>query len=144
MTAKYCKNIRHATIPAVEVFLALIDVFTAPGTLADNNPFRLEQVLLICTDTRIGLDQLTHLRFNFGHELVRVCIALGNLGQTVFPFSSQSGRGQAFRQNHRQIDAVLGGDKLFALALHKAHLHQFFQNRGAGGGCAQPLALCFL
>ena len=33
-----------ATIPAVEVFLALIDVFTAPGTLADNNPFRLEQV----------------------------------------------------------------------------------------------------
>ena len=51
-------------------------------------------------------------------------------------------RDKAFRQNHRQIDAVLGGDKLFALALHKAHLHQFFQNRGAGGGCAQPLAFC--
>ena len=44
-----------ATIPAVEVFLALIDVFTTPGTLADNNPFRLEQVLLICTDTNIGV-----------------------------------------------------------------------------------------
>ena len=44
-----------ATIPAVEVFLALIDVFTAPGTLTDNNPFRLEQVLLICTDTNIGV-----------------------------------------------------------------------------------------
>ena len=44
-----------ATVPAVEVFLALIDVFTAPGTLADNNPFRLEQVLLICTDTNIGV-----------------------------------------------------------------------------------------
>ena len=93
-------------------------------------------------DTRIGLDQLAHLRFNFGHELVRVCIALGNLGQAVFPFGGQGGRGQTFRQNHRQIDAVLGGDKLFALALHKAHLHQFFQNRGAGGGCAQPLAFC--
>lgn len=44
-----------ATIPAVEVFLALIDIFSAPGTLADNNPFRLEQVLLICTDTNIGV-----------------------------------------------------------------------------------------
>ena len=98
--------------------------------------------MFICADAGIGLDQLAHLRFNFGHELVRFCIAIGNLGQTVFPFSSQSGRGQAFRENHRQIDAVLGGDKLFALALHKAHLHQFFQNRGTGGGCAQSLALC--
>ena len=94
----------------------------------------------ICTDTRIGLDQLAHLRFNFGHELVRVCIALGNLGQAIFPFGGQDGRGQAFRQNHRQIDAVLGGDKLFALALHKAHLHQLFQNRRTGGRSTQPLA----
>ena len=31
-----------ATIPAVEVFLALIDAFTAPGTLADDDPFRLK------------------------------------------------------------------------------------------------------
>ena len=98
--------------------------------------------MLICTDTRIGLDQLAHLRFNFGHELVRVCIALGNLGQAVFPFGGQDGRGQAFRQNHRQIDAVLGGHQLLALALHKAHLHQLFQNRGAGGGRTQPLAFC--
>ena len=44
-----------ATIPAVKILFTLIDVFTAPGTLADNNPFRLEQVLLICTDTNIGV-----------------------------------------------------------------------------------------
>ena len=43
-----------ATVPAVEILFALIDIFSAPGTLADNNPFRLEQVLLICTDTRIA------------------------------------------------------------------------------------------
>ena len=100
--------------------------------------------MFVRADAGVGLDQLTHLRFNFGHELVRVCIALGNLGQAVFPFSSQSGRDQAFRQNHRQIDAVLGGDKLLALALHKAHLHQFFQNRGTGGRSAQPLTFRFL
>ena len=72
-----------ATISAVEVFLALVDVFTTPGTLADDDPFRLEQVLFVRADAGVGLDQLTHLRFNFGNELVRVCIALGNLGQTV-------------------------------------------------------------
>ena len=87
-----------ATVPAVKILFTLVDVFTTPGTLADNNPFRLEQVLFVCTDAGIGLDQLAHLRFNFGHELVRVCLALGNLGQAIFPFSSQSGRGQAFRQ----------------------------------------------
>ena len=87
-----------ATISAVEVFLALVDVFTTPGTLADDNPFRLEQVLFVRADAGIGFDQLAYLRFNFGHELVRVCIALGNLGQAVFPFGGQYGRGQAFRQ----------------------------------------------
>ena len=100
--------------------------------------------MLVSTDAGIGLDQLAHLRLNLGHELVRVCIALGNLGQTILPFGGQRGRGQAFRQNDRQIDAVLGGNKLLALALHKAHLHQFFQNRGTGGRSAQPLALCVL
>ena len=44
-----------ATVPAIKILFALIDVFTAPGTLADDNPFRLEQVLLICTDTNIGV-----------------------------------------------------------------------------------------
>ena len=44
-----------ATVSAVKILFTLIDVFTAPGTLADNNPFRLEQVLLICTDTNIGV-----------------------------------------------------------------------------------------
>ena len=64
-----------ATVPAVKILFTLVDVFTTPGTLADNNPFRLEQVLFVCTDAGIGLDQLAHLRFNFGHELVRVCLA---------------------------------------------------------------------
>ena len=43
-------------------------------TRADNNPFRLEQVLLICTDTRIGLDQLAHLRFNFEPEQIALIL----------------------------------------------------------------------
>ena len=42
-----------ATVPAVKILLTLVDILTASGTLADNNPFRLEQVLLICTDTRM-------------------------------------------------------------------------------------------
>ena len=89
----------------------------------------------------MGLHQLPRLRLNAVHKLVRVGLPLGDLGQTAFPFSGKLGRSECIRQHHSQIDAVLGGNELLAFSLDKAHLHQLFQNGGAGGRGSQSFAL---
>ena len=96
-------------VSAVIVFLALVDGFTAAGTLADNHTLGLKQLLRVLADLRISGNQAPGHFLNARHEALRVSLALGNGRQLSFPFSRKLGRSQHIRQDAHKVVAVLGG-----------------------------------
>ena len=124
--------------------LALRNRTAAAGTFPDYRTTGREQHLRTA-HRLIVAHQLGNHAADLLHKRLRGELATLDLLQHVLPFRSQKRRLELFRKYRNQGDTdVLGNqaDRLFVfLSLHKTGGNQLLQNPGAGGGCAQPLAL---